>query len=728
MLMARAAWAQSELPAISVVAPREAAVAAPHTVVPDGRRPVVDVAELLREITGAYTQEAGGLSRLPVVRGMADERLRLQIDGMDLYAACPNHMNTPLSYLDSAQVEQIRVWAGLAPVSAGGDALGGVVAAHTPAPTFAAAGQTLVGGQLGVAARSNSNTWNLNAGAQYANDRLSLSYRLSATEADNYHAGGNFKNYDFTGRIGHTLARDEVGSTAYKNYNHVLGVAMRDGAHLWEAKAYIQNMPYQLYPNQRMDLLNNDSTKVNLRYQGRTDWGQWQAALWHDRVDHYMDFGADKRYWYGMGSGGSGSVNGNPCAPLGSNCAAGMPMYTDSATTGAKLQAEWTWDERTKLRAGTEWHRYRLDDYWPPSGAGMWPGTFWNIRDGQRNRHAVYAEYEWPLAPSWMALAGWRYERVRTNAGDVTGYGNTMGNQVADAAAFNSRSRKRSFGTNDIVLSARYIARPTFEAELGFAHRERAPGLYELYPWSTWQMAALMNNLVGDGNGYVGNPDLKKERANTWAASFDWHDPQRNWSLKVAPHVTQAQDYIDATRLPGQTANNRFVLLRYSNVAARLYGLDIDGHVKLVDNAWGQWAMRAQLSHLRGTNRSTGDALCNIMPLHVRLTLTHRLGAWDSAVELIGVQSKTRVSTVRNEIPTPGYGLLNVRTSYRWNKHRLALGVDNLFDRLYYLPTGGAYVGQGTTMTNPPLPNYPQWGTAVPGPGRTFWITFNTEF
>ena len=73
------------------------------------------------------------MSRLPVIRGLADERLRLQIDGMDLYAACPNHMNTPLSYLDPGQVERVRVWAGIAPVSAGGDAIGGVVAAETPA-------------------------------------------------------------------------------------------------------------------------------------------------------------------------------------------------------------------------------------------------------------------------------------------------------------------------------------------------------------------------------------------------------------------------------------------------------------------------------------------------------------------------------------------------------------------------------------------------------------------
>lgn len=88
----------------------------------------------------------------------------------------------------------------------------------------------------------------------------------------------------------------------------------------------------------------------------------------------------------------------------------------------------------------------------------------------------------------------------------------------------------------------------------------------------------------------------------------------------------------------------------------------------------------------------------------------------------------TDVSQVRNEVRTPGVALLNVRTAYRLGRGKLELGIDNLFDRLYYLPTGGAYVGQGTTMTNPTPPNVPQWGTAVPGPGRTVWVTYQQTF
>jgi len=40
-----------------------------------------------------------------------------------------------------------------------------------------------------------------------------------------------------------------------------------------------------------------------------------------------------------------------------------------------------------------------------------------------------------------------------------------------------------------------------------------------------------------------------------------------------------------------------------------------------------------------------------------------------------------------------------------------------VFDRLYYLPLGGAYTGQGTTMMINAIP----WGIAVPGMGRSVY-------
>jgi iron complex outermembrane receptor protein len=88
------------------------------------------------------------------------------------------------------------------------------------------------------------------------------------------------------------------------------------------------------------------------------------------------------------------------------------------------------------------------------------------------------------------------------------------------------------------------------------------------------------------------------------------------------------------------------------------------------------------------------------------------------------VQAKDDVSTMRNEIKTPGYSLVHARGSYSWKTVRLDFGVENLFDKFYYLPTGGAYTGQGTTMSMTGTP----YGVAVPGMGRSIYAGVNVKF
>jgi iron complex outermembrane receptor protein len=698
-----------------------------------------DTASLLRELPGVSLYGAGGVSSLPAIRGLADDRLRIKVDGMDLYAACPNHMNPALSYVDPSQVETIKVYAGITPVSVGGDSIGGTILAETRPPLFAPDGQSLTTGEVGAAYRSNGDGRSANLTATHARESASLSYSGALARAGNYTAGKAFKDYDFTGRVGHTLARDEVGSTAYDTRNHTLGMAFKGGNHLVEVKLGYQDLPYQLYPNQRMDMLDNQQKRANLRYLGRYDWGRLEARAYHERVDHFMDFGADKRYWYGPASGGNNPPGGNgtACTPVPSaTCAAGMPMYTESETTGFSLKADVHLSPDDLLRVGTELHRYRLDDWWPPSGAGMFPGTFWNIRDGERDRTALFVEWEGKPHTQWTTLLGTRHERVSMDAGDVTGY-NPLGggNQGRDMAIFNALDRSRTDHNWDVTALARYTVDERFDIEFGLARKVRSPGLYETYPWSTWQMAALMNNFVGDGNGYVGTPDLKPEKAHTLSANFDWHAADRAWALKATPYYTRVTDYIDAIQWDAATnapraapQTGQFTTLRYANASARLYGIDVSGRMPLASGPAGDFGIQGVVNYTDGKNRTTGDGLYNIMPLNARLTLTHKLRGWDNAVEWILVKGKDEVSSVRNEIETPGYGLLNLRASHAWKRVRIDFGVENLFDKHYYLPTGGAYVGQGTTMTNPPLPNYPRWGTAVPGPGRSWYTAVHMQF
>ena len=86
------------------------------------------------------------------------------------------------------------------------------------------------------------------------------------------------------------------------------------------------------------------------------------------------------------------------------------------------------------------------------------------------------------------------------------------------------------------------------------------------------------------------------------------------------------------------------------------------------------------------------------------------------------VAEKSQVNDLRNEPVTPGYALVNLRTSYEWETVRFDFGVENLFDKLYYPPLGGV-----------DWADYKAAGAmgrigAVPGEGRSFNAGVTVKF
>ena len=290
---------------------------------------------------------------------------------------------------------------------------------------------------------------------------FNINYAGTYSQADNYTAGDDFKTTKATGRAGHTLPLDEVGSTAYETQNHTLGMAYKAGGDLFTAKLGYQKMPHQLYPNQRMDLTDNEQKRVNVGYAGAFDWGELDATAYYDKVDHKMDFGDDKRFWYGPESQPPAAPEvGTPCSPVGfMTCAAGMPMKSEGKTTGATLKTDIALSADDVLRLGGEYQRYRLEDYWLPSGGGMWPGTFQNINDGKRDRIAVFTEWEAATERSvgrvCSGCATKMSDRRRRRAG-LQDDPPAPGNQIAEAAAFNASDRSKTDNNIDLTALMRY--------------------------------------------------------------------------------------------------------------------------------------------------------------------------------------------------------------------------------------------------------------------------------
>lgn len=698
-----------------------------------------DTAKLLEDIPGVSTSAAGGISSLPTIHGFADDRNRTLVDGMDLMSACPNHMNPALSFVNPGQVRSIQVYTGVAPVSAGGDSIGSTIQVNSARPRFANDDQDfLTFGQLGTFYRSNgaARGGNLSMGA--ATRQFSLAYTDSYADANNYRAAGNFKKQIVKAtRIEDRVDDKEVASSGFRrSRNRELDLAWNlNDAHLLEVKWGEQSIDWEGFPNQRMDMVSSEfdpdngsrllthkpanvNRTLNLHYLGSFDWGELETRYFHQDTHHSMDM-LRSRY-IGMF----------------------MPMLSDAETDGGSLKANVILNSRDTLRAGTEFQNYRLDDWWLPiTGLSMGPNTFHNIRNGRRDRLGVYGEWEAIWDKEWSTLVGIRTDRVKSSTGTVEGYNSSYNSDGYGfgATRFNSGDRNQTNLHYDLTALAKYTPDPLQNYELGFARKTRSPNLYELYAWSANTMAALMNNFVGDGNGYVGNPDLKPEVAYKLSLSADWHDANHEqWFVKTTAYATYVNNFIDAKRLQNSvsagsgcngtnvTATNCYVLLQYQNVDAMLYGLDLSGSYQLgsVPHV-GSFSTSGVISYVRGNNETTGGHLYHMMPINAKAALQHQLGKWTNRFEVQSVAEKERVSEVRNEMVTPGYSIYHLRSSYEWQHARLDFSIENLFNKYYLLPLGGAYVAEGNSMRTGGAAYY---GMNVPGMGRSVNVAVNFYF
>lgn len=776
------AQAQTPLPAIIVgAASRGAATAAPrpNTVVaqPDklqdatviGPREIVkelpavaDTVQLLQNAPGVNWYEAGGVSRLPVIHGMADDRLKILVGGVEATSACANHMNPPLSYIDPNNVQNIEVLSGVMPVSKGGDSIGGSILVTPRQPAFApnpaaapavveptgpfllgspyppflpfrgqglrfgAQNEILATGAISAFFRTNNNGITVSGTANVANEHWSVLYNGAWSRATDYHEGGD-------GR--------KVLSTNFISEQHSVTAAYQNNGHLFSLRGAIENIPYQGFPNQRMDMTGNRAYTADAKYQGAYDWGTVDARAFYHYVSHTMGFLQDKQ-------------------------PSNMPMNTIGKDFGYSIKTEIPFTQlsgRDLLRLGSEYHGFRLNDWWEPIYRSMMMGplTFWNINNGDRNRVGHYAEWEANWTPQWSTLLGVRNDVVWMDTGNVSPYdpraripmGMMMGMPMymsnpdaITAGIFNSRSRSRTDVNFDMVAKARYQRDETSAYEVGYSRKTRSPSLYERYAWPV-AMGTTMNNWFGDLNGYTGNMDLKPEVAHTFGVTAEWKDPRGNWEARANPYYTYIENFITAERYGNTTgpAGLVFPVLQFRNHKAQIYGFDISGRVKLWETPeYGQFFASGNINYVFGRdfdmpdytacglsgfncymlakNARKGDGLYHITPLNARGAIEHRLGGWSNVVELQLVDSKTHVSVARNELKTGGYALLNLRTAYEWGNLRFDLALENVFDQKYFSPLGGSYFTLAKVTNN--AANY----GPVPGMGRNFVAGMTVKF
>jgi len=669
-----------------------------------------DAASLFKDVPGVELGAGGGVSSLPSIHGMADDRVKISVNGMNITSACSNHMNPSLSYISPTNVGKAQVMAGITPVSMGGDSTGGTLVIESLTPDFASSAEKpLFFANVGQFFRSANDNLGNNASVKYATQDLSFDANGSWSKAINYRTGDDGA---------------AVVPSKFLTSNLYLRAAKALENGYVAADVSLQHIPYQGFPNQRMDVTENNAVLGGISFENQYDWGKLDGRVYHHQTWHTMD-----------------TLEERGIPP--------MVMKTNGSDLGYRLRAHIPLADKHTVRVGSEFFRQTLEDWWP-STQFTGPQDFLSINNGERNRLGTFVEWQADWNTDWTSQLGLRNDMVWMDADPVHGANNYPSTQFWENE-FNSANRSKVDANFDVTGQTRYTANAWSQYELGIARKTRSPNLYERYAWNGHNS---MITWFGDGNAYAGNLDLKPEVAYNFSLTGSWHDvDEKAWSMRVSPYYTHIVDYIW-----GQTETidfDGFRGMQFINLPyADLYGVDAAmRYVFLPESDSGKWAARAKLAYVRGIGKNGLSGrpcpyadksscsnwseqglqapdkvnLYHMTPLNGSITLENGLegdwGSLQSEISLDLVNSKTTVAKTYGEPVTPGYVLLNILSRYQYKNIKLDLGVDNLLDKRYYHPLGGVDI-VGTYDQGFPLPGL----LPVAAMGRSVFVSVNVDY
>lgn len=309
--------------------------------------------------------------------------------------------------------------------------------------------------------------------------------------------------------------------------------------------------------------------------------------------------------------------------------------------------------------------------------ASHWPtetlSTLKSSYQGDTRTQALFAQDAWAFAPRWLATLGLRYETWRADNGRLGNAGTTLGYAGRTEDAFSPKAALQWQATQDMLL------------RLSYGRAVRFPTVAELFQGSI------------SGNTIVNNdPNLKPERANDLDFTVEQAVPSgmlraslfqsdvrdslyTQTNITVTPNVTSVQN-VDRVRTRG-------IELAYSgqDVARDLgvRGVDIEANA-----AFTQARTLADAA-----NPAYVGKVWPRMP-RVRANLFanwHASAGWTLGAGLR--YSGRQYGTLDNTDVLPDvYGgtsrffTVDLKAGYRVDKHvTLALGVDNLTDRRYFV-------------------------------------------
>jgi iron complex outermembrane receptor protein len=313
----------------------------------------------------------------------------------------------------------------------------------------------------------------------------------------------------------------------------------------------------------------------------------------------------------------------------------------------------------------------------------------------------VFGEYARSLGHGLALSAGARLDQARSEADPGR----------ANEALYEAYQGTSTLAATDTLPAAKVRLawrRGGFEVAGGVGHAARAPEATERY-------LALRRM----GTDWVGNPSLDPSRNTSLDASATL--TRAGFRLDVALYRSRVADYVtvyDQARRSVVPGVMNAVARSFANVDATLTGGELGASLPIL---FGRVFVSGDVSSVRGSQDGdparaiVAGPLAEMPPLRGRLSARYDDGRLFGSVEGLFAADQDRVDASLSEARTPGWGVLNLSAGLRQGRLRLALGVTNVFDRLYT---------DHLSYQRDPFRS----GVRVPEPGRSLFANASFRF
>ena len=637
-----------------------------------------DLGEALTALDGVWKIRKAGIANDLVIRGFQQNNINVLVDGSRTYGACPSHMDPPAQHVDFAEVDRVEITKGAFDVTNQGS-LGAVVNIVTKSPG------------MGFSLRPSFSLgsfgyYNPSVTASYGNRSFRVlggySYRTSDPYQDG--SGRRFTDYASYSALGKQQRSFDIHTGWVETQFSLTDRQQISLAYTRQQAGLI------LYPYLMMDSDHDNADRGIVKYTAR-DLGSGLRNLriegYFTQVKHFMS-----------DSQRTSAMMGN------------WTMASDASTRaiGGRVEGDWGRDFTLGVEANNR--NWNMLGYMKMSGMMTVNPS---LPDVNTQTVGGFVNYHHSITDRLSLSGGARFDHAQMRVQSA---------QASTNLYYQFHNTRRTTNAENY---------PSGNTRLGLA----LPKAMELFAGvgTTGRIPDGEERYISRGTGAgatVGNPLLPITRNTELTAG--WSVNRSRFYVRPIFFYSFLHDFILVNNQPQLNAMSMGggsmggmgmgmaaapTARSYANVDARIYGGEMTYGVTLN----GALSLNGGASYSRGTvtpepriNVFSGN-LPEMPPLRgwSSIRYAHR---WAFAeFGAVAANRQDLVSADLKEVPTAGYGLLNVKLGFTHRKLSGSFGIDNLVNRFYY---------EHLSYYRDPFAA----GVKVPEPGRSVFAQLRYSF